>query len=264
MEQLRVWTPALVSQFDSMGLAAFLRGSEPSHALQYKPRDLSLLPLLPETVGEGPREARIALRATIEHDNAIKADMKLEWTRDQKQRVATIILDSMRSTAVSRFEEMKASHPQRDESGAVIVGAFDGVAMALAIIAEYEAASVDEWDAADHQLAVTAMISTRLPDNCTHTEYGDKATLLRVKHNPYLERPYSGAILSKVYQDLLPVAALVDSRQIRRSMEAADTWKLPDVVFKAFLLLVKQLHDPLVHSAAVVAAAALAAKTKRC
>ena len=71
-EQLREWLPHLTTRIDSMGLSAYLRGSEPSYVIQYTLRDLALTPELPATAGEGPKEARLALRATYDHDNSIK------------------------------------------------------------------------------------------------------------------------------------------------------------------------------------------------
>ena len=82
----------------------------------------------------------------------IKLQMKTEWTRDQQHKVATLILDSMRSKAVSRFETFKSTHQQVDAStGAIITGAYNGIAMALALVAELEAGAVDEEDAEEHQ-----------------------------------------------------------------------------------------------------------------
>ena len=74
--QLREWLPCLHTYIGSMGLAAYMRGSEPPHVIQFTPRDLALTPVLEVTAGEGPKESRIALRATYEHDNAIKLQMK--------------------------------------------------------------------------------------------------------------------------------------------------------------------------------------------
>ena len=85
-EELRVWLPTLISKIDGLGLSAFMRGADPPYVLQYKARDLSLLPELPEAAGEGPVQARLALRASTEHENSIKGSMKKEWTRDQEQR----------------------------------------------------------------------------------------------------------------------------------------------------------------------------------
>ena len=93
-EQLRVWLPHLLSRIDSMGLSSYMRGAEPPHVIQYTLRDLSLTPELATSAGEAAKETRIALRATYEHDNSIKTQMKQEWTRDQQQKVASIILDS--------------------------------------------------------------------------------------------------------------------------------------------------------------------------
>ena len=104
-EELRIFMPTLLSRIDRYGLSAFMRGAEPPYLHQYKTRDLTLLPELPASAGEGPKETRVALRASVEHENSIKDAMKLEWTRDQQQKVATLILDSMRYTAVSRFEK---------------------------------------------------------------------------------------------------------------------------------------------------------------
>ena len=124
--------------------------------------------------------------------------MKTEWTRDQQPKVATVILDSMRRSAVSRFEAMKIAHRQVDAAGAIIAGAYNGIAMALELVAALEAGVVDEEDAEEHQEIISEMIANRLPDGFSLKEYSDKVTLARVKHNPYLERPYSAAQLSRL------------------------------------------------------------------
>ena len=40
MEELREYMPPLLAKIDSMNLAAYMRGAEPSYVLQYKERDL--------------------------------------------------------------------------------------------------------------------------------------------------------------------------------------------------------------------------------
>ena len=130
--------------------------------------------------------------------------MKKEWTRDQEQKVASLILDSMRYSAVSRFERMQRDFAQLDDTGAVISGAFNGIAMAKALVTELDNGVVDEEDANEHQRLVDVMITTKLLSNCLHTDYADKFTELRVKHNPYLERPSLGAGLSRICQLFLP------------------------------------------------------------
>ena len=135
MEELTVWLPFLLSSVDRLGLSAYMRNAEPSFVLQYKPKDLALVPELEASAGEGPVATRLALRVTIAHENSIKVDMKREWTRDQQQKVATIVLDSMRHSAVSRFESMKTDHPQLDDYGVAIDDAYDGIAMAKQLVA---------------------------------------------------------------------------------------------------------------------------------
>ena len=141
-EELREWLPNLQSRIDAMGLSAYMRGSEPPHVLQYTPRDLALIPVLPADAGEGPKEGRVALRATYEHDNAIKLAMKTEWSRDQQQKVASVILESMRHTAVSRFESLRLKHQQLDNAGDVIDNAYNGIAMAKELVAKLAAGVV--------------------------------------------------------------------------------------------------------------------------
>ena len=92
-EQLREWLPHLLTRIDVMGLSAYMRGAEPPHVIQYTLRDLSLTPELPAAAGEAPKEARLSIRATYEHDNAIKTQMKTQWTRDQQQKVASVVLE---------------------------------------------------------------------------------------------------------------------------------------------------------------------------
>ena len=259
-EQLRDWMPDLLAKISAMGLSAYMRGAEPPYVIQYTPRDLSLTPELEAAAGEGPKETRIALRATYEHDNMIKMQMKTEWTRDQQHKVATLVLDSMRSKAVSRFETMKSTYQQVDAStGAIITGAYNGIAMAIALVAELEAGAVDEEDAEEHQEKVNAMIAARLAEGCSLKEYSDKVTLVRVKHNPYLERPYANAQLSRLYQQFLPDNLSIDARNIRRGLEDAGTWTDSDVALQAFMKLVKQVHKSDVHAAAVALAAATSA-----
>ena len=77
-EQLRVWLPHLLSRIDAMGLSSYMRGAEPPHVIQYTHTDLSLTPELATSAGEAAKETRIALRATYEHDNLIKTQMKQE------------------------------------------------------------------------------------------------------------------------------------------------------------------------------------------
>ena len=126
-EELRTWLPHLLSRIDALGLSAFIRGADPPYVLQYKTRDLTQLPELPSAAGEGTREARLALRASIVHENSIKEAMKKEWTRDQEQKVASLVLDSMRYSAVSRFERMQRDHAQLDDAGDAIPNAFNGI-----------------------------------------------------------------------------------------------------------------------------------------
>ena len=116
---------------------------------------------------EGPKEGRVALRATYEHDNAIKLAMKTEWSRDQQQKVASVILESMRHTAVSRFESLRIKHQQLDNAGDVIDNAYNGIAMAKELVAELAAGVVDEDDAEDHQDKINEMSSTRLAAGCS-------------------------------------------------------------------------------------------------
>ena len=115
--------------------------------------------------------------------------MKDEWARDQQQKVASIILESMQHTAVSRFTEMKLKHVQLDAAGVAIKDAFNSIAMARELVDELNAGVVDEDDAEDHQDNINHMISTRLPDACSLKDSSDKITLVRVKHNPFLECP---------------------------------------------------------------------------
>ena len=44
IEELREYVPHLLARIDAMGLSAYMRGAEPPYVLQYKERDLSLLP----------------------------------------------------------------------------------------------------------------------------------------------------------------------------------------------------------------------------
>jgi len=104
IEELREYVPHLLARIDAMGLSAYMRGAEPPYVLQYKERDLSLLPELPATCGETAKEARIALRATMTHENDIKADMKREWGRDQQQKVATLVL--VESEYILKYERL--------------------------------------------------------------------------------------------------------------------------------------------------------------
>ena len=203
-----------------------------------------MLPELPEAAGPGPVEARLALRTSMAHENSIKNEMKKEWTRDQEQKVASLILDSMRYSAISRFERMQRDFSQLDDHGAVISGAFNGISMAKSLVTELENGVVDEEDANEHQRLVDVMITTKLQSNCLHTDYVDKVTELRVKHNPYLDRPYIRAGLSRIYHLFLPEDLQVDARAIRRSLEDKGDWSNPDLVLGAFQKLVKQLHDP--------------------
>ena len=256
IEELREYVPPLLAKISSMNLAAYMRGAEPSYVLQYKERDLSLLPELEGGAGEGAKETRLALRANVMHENSIKADMKREWARDQKQKVASVVLESMRHTAVSRFDQMKASHPLLDAYGCAIPGAFDGIAMALELVAELESTTVEEDDAIEHQRLVDLMFASKLGANCTLRAYSEKVTTMRTKHNPFLERKYENSGLSRVYQSFLPDELQVDARAIRREMETAGTWQDSDVALSAFSKLVKQMHSPAAHAAAVIAAAA--------
>ena len=199
IEELREYTPRLLAKISSLGLSAYMRGAEPPYVLQYKERDLHLLPELEADAGEASKEARLALRANAMHENSIKADMKREWARDQQQKVADVILDSMRKTAVSKFDAMKAAFPQRDAGGTTIDGAYDGIAMARSIVNELENIVVEEDDSREHQRQVNVMFSTKLGANCWLREYSDKVTLLRTKHNPFLERKYEAGGLSRAY-----------------------------------------------------------------
>ena len=61
-----------------------------------------------------------------------------------------------------------------------------------------------------------------------------------------------------MYQSFLPDELQVDARAIRREMETAGTWQDSDVALSAFSKLVKQMHSPAAHAAAVIAAAAAA------
>ena len=126
-----------------------------------------------------------------------------------------------------------------------------------------KAGVVDEDDATEHQRKVDVMIDDKLPINCLLKQYADKVTELRVKHNPYLERPYAGAGLSRLYQVFLPEDLQVDARSIRRALEEKGDWQYPDVVLAQFQKLVKQIHDPKVHAAAVLAAAAIASASSK-
>ena len=231
----------------------------PPHVLQYTPRDLALIPVLPADAGEGPKEIRVALRATYEHDNAIKLAMKTEWSRDQQQKVASVILESMRHTAVSRFECLRHKHQQLDNAGDVIDNAYNGIAMAKELVAELAAGVVDEDDAEDHQDKINEMISTRLAAGCSLKEFSDKVTLARVKHNPFLERPYKASQLSRLYQQFLPENLSIDARNIRRSLEADGSWIDPDATLRVFMQLVKQVHKSDIHAAAAAAATTAAA-----
>ena len=226
--------------------------------IQYTHRDLSLTPELEAGASEAAKETRIALRATYTHDNAIKARMKREWTRDQQQKVASVILDSMRLTAVSRYEDYKISHQQLDHTNAIIEGAYNGISMARSLVAEFKAGAVDEDDAEEHQDKVDGMILSRLADGCSLKEYTDKVTLVRVKHNPFLQRPYAAAQLSRLYQQFLPANLAVDARNIRRSLEAAGDWVAPDIVLQSFMKLVKQVHKSEIQAAAAAAVSAAA------
>ena len=127
----------------------------------------------------------------------------------------------------------------------------------LALVAELTAGVVDEDDAEEYQDKVNAMILARLAEGCSLKEYSDKVSLVRVKHNPFLLRPYAGAQLSRLYQQFLPDNLAVDARNIRRSIEAAGNWGSPDVTLQAFMKLVKQVHKSEVQAAAVVTAAAV-------
>ena len=126
--------------------------------------------------------------------------------------------------AVSKFDQMKAAFPQRDAAGTIIDGAYDGIAMARSIVDELENIVVEEDDSREHQRQVDVMFSTKLGANCSLREYSDKVTLLRTKHNPFLERKYEAGGLSRAYQDFLPDELAVDARAIRRTLESAGTW----------------------------------------
>ena len=51
-------------------------------------------------------------------------------------------------------------------------------------------------------------------------------------------------------------------RAIRRELESAGTWTNPDAALAAFSKLVKSMHDPATHAAAIIAAAAATAGAK--
>ena len=74
---------------------------------------------------------------------------------------------------------------------------------------------------------------------------------MRVKHNPYIDRPYKDAALSRMYQLFIPEDLQVDARAIRRTLEDRGDWDKPDVALAAFQKLIKQLHDPAAHAASV-------------
>ena len=153
--------------------------------------------------------------------------MKTQWTRDQQQKVASVVLDSMRKSAVSRFEEFKNKHQQKEAGGVPIPGAYDGIAMALELVSELNNGIVDEDDAEEHQEAINGMIVSRLADGCSVKEYSDKVTMVRVKHNPFIARPYAASQLSRLYQQFLPENLSIDARNLRRGLEADGTWNNP-------------------------------------
>ena len=72
IEELREYTQRLLAKISSLGLSAYMRGAEPPYVLQYKERNLNLLPELEADAGEASKEARLALRANVMHENSIK------------------------------------------------------------------------------------------------------------------------------------------------------------------------------------------------
>jgi hypothetical protein len=167
----------------------------------------------------------------------------------------------MRRTAPLRLKKLLSDHQHTDDSsGAKIDDSYNGVSMFL------ELKGLKDEDLKDYLEMKYVKLADQfrdvcLPDNCPPDLFSSRVNGFLVNVNPFLERSYSGASLSKIILGQLPQSIAGEVRNLRRALQRDGVFSDPAAVQAEALKLLAEVYDPSKASSRAIVSRAIALGT---
>ena len=171
----------MTASFEAVGLGALLRHDEPTDVKRMILRDRIRM----------PADADPATRRSIETINnntdfenkrtTIEKDARM---LEYKTRIAAKISLALERKAPILLKTLKASHPCKDSSGAIIDKAYDGIGMFHGIVALKTVDVGNTYHSKPYQKAYEQIRDNKLAPNCTSQQFGDRISKFEAHVNP--------------------------------------------------------------------------------
>ena len=173
--------------------------------------------------------------------NKEESDAKL---LEMRNRVYIKLSIALKSKAPLLLGKLKGEYPEKDEHGAIIPDAYDGIAMFVKGLAGLLKEDMREYDRKKYQAVYEKIRDSKCPDNSTPEMYSKRIDAFLGKVNPFLETPLIGDKLGLFLLSQLPESAGADERRIKEKL--VDEGKLgdPSAVLAKALEVLEALHKP--------------------
>ena len=213
------------------GYTPLLNDQDPPSLLQFKERDLNLIPeiiLAADGSNASIVESRNALRAQVTFENDLKREQKAALKTGHSHRLAQELITHLRPHAGLRLATLLNKHVATGTAGQPDA-TYDGFAMYKELRALKTAKlSKPQRDTIKERLR--ALEKTPLKDGCSEASFNTHIEHFVRDINPYLDRKYEGEALGEWIIEAMPPsqvdAGIALMRELRRDGALGDSQRV--------------------------------------